>query len=166
MAKLLLIIICVCTACIHLAWAQMLHKHAVELKQQGQYSPNHLANDFTYENRQNRLQSDDENRQSESVRRTRRHAGHSHADMHHDNEINTNTDRFIEKLFNEFSDNGDRTTMNLVQFDKMMKKLGLHRLIQDTQISSPEGSADSHVSDGHSNETVSNNQTIVKPPQY
>lgn len=188
MAKLFLIIICVCTACVHLAWAQMARKDLGQPhkwidvmqthRQQGQpdasESAAHVASDLEYGNQVNPIQSSNFNRNdldaivenkivydNDKVYRNKRHAGHSH----HDNTenlvtMNPNTDAFIEKLFKEFT-NGDRDTMNLIQFENMMKTLKLDRFIEDNQLQrqsthSTERSHDESNYHAHSNETVSN----------
>lgn len=133
MAKLFLIIICVCTACVHLAWSQMARKD--------------VGNKIDYE--------------FSKVHRMKRHTGHSSSNTITENLIamNPNTDAFIEKLFKEFT-NGNRETMNLIQFENMMKTLKLDRFIEDNQLQrqSQQHSAEKNINEnhhGHSNETVS-----------
>lgn len=167
-----------CTVCVHLAWTQMAHRQAFESRQPGQSDsnePTNIASDLEYGNDEKPLENWDFSRndlgnnqyyKSKRVDRVKRHAGHSHAPHHDENhiEMNSNTERFIEKIFNQFS-NGDQKTMNLIEFEKMMKQLGLVRLIDDNQLpnvihpdehSSTDNGHVDHSHDAHSNETVSN----------
>ena len=82
--------------------------------------------------------------------------------------MNPNTNAFIEKLFIEFT-NGDRESMNLIQFENMMKTLKLDRFIEDNQLQQNQqhqlshqqhstvdtNSDESDHHHAHSNETVS-----------
>lgn len=186
-----------CTACVHLAWAQMArksfeqthkwtesdfrqaHRHDTELRPQGQHNvaePTDVASDLEYGNQMSPIevsdlsQSDDSqwellgnnlNYENNQLQRVKRHAGHSHAEEKHV-EMNRNTEQYIEKIFKQFS-NSDHE-MNLVEFEKMMRQLGLDRIIENKQLNNaihPEESsrgADSHANhshDVHSNGTVS-----------
>lgn len=169
MAKLFLIIICVCSACIHLAFSQRARN---DLDQQHEWieTDSRLAARDNFKSRQQGLADSDYGREdlrsilgnkeyndNEQVNRIKRHADHNHGigQLHDDNlvEINQNTDLFITKIFKKFS---NRDTMNLVEFEKMMKELRLDRLIDDSHLSQaihPEkvSSADHG---NHSNETV------------
>lgn len=162
---------------------QPAHRQDFELRQNDQRDSNEPANigsDLEYGNPENSLENSDFSRNdlewnlgtnqyyasNNRVDRVKRHAGHSHGAHHDENhiEMNSNTERFIEKIFNQFS-NGDQKTMNLVEFEKMMKQLGLVRLIDDNQltnviqpdeISSTDNDHVDHSHDAHFNETVSN----------
>lgn len=178
MAKLFLIIICVCTACVHLAWAQMARKDlgqhftSTHRQQQGQHESLNSAH-IDYGNQVNPIQNSNFKRNDldgnvgnkidyefSKVHRTKRHAGHnSHTNTENLVAMNPNTEAFIEKLFKEFT-NGDRETMNLIQFENMMKTLKLDRFIEDNQLQrhSEQRSAEKNTDGnqhGHSNETVS-----------
>lgn len=172
MAKLFLIIICVCTACIHLAWAQSRKgsgSESISMQTHRQHE-GHSSSDLNYKYQVNPI--DNSHYENDLVHRTKRHAGHSHANTADKFvEMNPNTNAFIEKLFIEFT-NGDRESMNLIQFENMMKTLKLDRFIEDNQLqqqqqhqlshqqhsSSVEKSSNSdenHHHHAHSNETVS-----------
>lgn len=213
MAKLFLIMICVCTTCVHLACAQMarktpqlsdfnqIHRHDIKLRPQGQQQRLVLepaaqaaaaaaaaapASDLEYGKQiKTQLETNKQNFEINQLHRNKRHAGHSHAvtDAASNNrinhiEVNPNIAHFIEKLFEQFS-NGDSKTMNLIEFEKLVKHLGLDRLIDDKQLNnlihpSDENSSnsDSNVGstqdndnnhgnnspDTHSNDTVSENE--------
>lgn len=100
--------------------------------------------------------------ENDLVHRTKRHAGHSHTNTADKFvEMNPNTNTFIEKLFIEFT-NGDRESMNLIQFENMMKTLKLDRFIEDNQWQQQQphstvdtSSDENHHHHAHSNETVS-----------
>lgn len=181
MAKLFLIIICVCTSCVHLAWAQMNRKdfgqshkwneldlpskHGYDTRHQGQSQSAYINSNLKSGNNdhiQNNLQLESDTIdtiENERFQRNKRHAVHNHGHDHtHDDnhiEINQNTDIFIKKLFKQFS-NSD--TMNLVEFESMIKALQLDRLIVDNQLNSVEknGNTFNPSHDDHSNETVRN----------
>lgn len=73
--------------------------------------------------------------------RLRRHAGGEHGGAHIDLdsyiEINPNTQQFVRRLFKEFGDS-EQETMNVIGFEKMLKRLGLYHLIEDlNQAESP-----------------------------
>lgn len=195
MAKLFLIIICVCATCVHLACAQIarktpqlsgltqIHRHDVKLGPQGQQrlvlnpAAAEAASDLEYGKQiKTQLENTKQNYGITKLHRNKRHAGHSHgvadaADAHPINhiEVNPSTAHFIEKLFEQFS-NGDSKTMNLVEFENLMKHLGLNRLIDDKQFNNAiqtlnESRSNSGIADGdnhennspntHSNDTVS-----------
>lgn len=63
--------------------------------------------------------------QTDTRPRTKRHAGH-----HHDEPEDSTrpSEYFIRKLFENFGDS-DKQTMNVTQFEKMMSKLQLYRLL-------------------------------------
>lgn len=79
----------------------------------------------------------DEFSSGEYLARTKRHAGgHGHA------KGGTTTDNarndelaavFVRKLFEQFGD-GDKQTMNALGFEKMLKHLGLYRLLEDGDV--------------------------------
>lgn len=195
MAKLFLIIICVCTACVHLAWAQMARKGAeqsphvwsnLEFRQNHRHETvqlipqdvvaktvdNIAISDLDYEIRKNPMEISDLNEldidpQQKLVNietnplqpRHKRNAGHNHHEINHI-EMNHNTERFIEKIFKQFSNSHD--TMNLIEFEQMMVHLGLDRLIEDKHFNTVNSNSDgnsnmdaNHSHDAHSNETVS-----------
>lgn len=198
MAKLFLIIICVCTVCVqHLVWAQIgktefpqhmktipdipqNHRHDIVPRQQSsetnqqQHQQQRLsidgANNLEYGNRLMQNSNDDvqgdvgnklnsiEN--SERMYRKKRHAAHSHSHAENLVEMNPNTDAFIQKLFKNFT-NGDGDTMNLIQFENMMKTLNLSNLMSDLQFNQHQAQhhtededGDSHENHAHSNEKV------------
>lgn len=180
MAKLFLIIICVCTACMHLAWSQMARtkgsnlqdkwietdfmrsdRHRLDSGQLDQ-SADQVASDLEYANNEysrNDIQWNLEHNENSQVHRIKRHAGHSHGTVHDDHsvEMNPNTDLFIRKIFQQFS---NRDTMNLVEFENMVKQLGLDRFIEDSQLvykipAEKGGSTPNPLHSDHSNETVS-----------
>lgn len=201
MAKLFLIMICVCTTCVHLACAQMvkkmpllsessnqIHRHDVKFRPQGQQQQQRLViepsnaqaaavaavapsdSDYGKQIKQTQLGNIKQNFDSNQLHRSKRHAGHSHggadtvAAANHI-EVNPNIGLFIEKLFKQFS-NGDSKTLNLIEFEKLMKHLGLDRLIEDKQLNNlihpsdessnnHDHSHENHPSDAHSNDTVS-----------
>lgn len=171
-----------CTACVHLAWSQMARKDFgqphqwietdsnnihLELRLQGQDGTVHVPSDLKYGNSdhiRNELEWNLETREINEIdrlHRNKRHAGHSHShgnehkqDENHV-EMNPNTDIFIKKLFKKFS-NSD--TMNLVEFENMIKELRLDRLIVDDQLNNADKSGSNTVNpshDEHSNGTVS-----------
>lgn len=179
MAKLFLIMICVCTTCVHLACAQIarktaqsldsnqIHRHDIRLRSQGQQQ--HLmlgpapkpvaaaaatASELDYGKQiKTQLVNNKQNYEINQMHRNKRHAGHSHAvadnEMNHI-DVNPNTGHFIEKLFEQFS-NGDSKTMNLIEFEKLMKHLGLVRLIDDNQFNNLIHPSDEHSSHSDSN---------------
>lgn len=189
MAKLFLIMICVCTTCVHLACAQMarktpqlsdfnqIHRHDIKLRPQGQQqrlvlgpaakaaAPVAVAvapSDLEYgkQIKQTQLGNIKQNYEINQLHRTKRHAGHSHdggaaAATNRINhiEINPNIGHFIEKLFQQFS-NGDSKTMNLIEFEKMMKHLGLDRLIDDQQLNNLIHPTDDENSSSNSNSNI------------
>lgn len=194
MAKLFLIIICVCTACIHLAWSQMIrksldhphkwiesdvkqttHQHGNKFRSQDRHFAPKSSNAASDLESQNQLQTKlnsaysqqndgqqhietNQNYKIKQLHRSKRHAGHSHDTMVHSDdhiEMNSKTERFIEKLFQQFS-NGDSKTMNLIQFENMVKHLGLERLIDDKQLNNAPHSGDTHNTDDHSHDAHSN----------
>lgn len=157
------------------------HRHEAELRPQGRHyvpetNDNTATSDLEYGYQTNPMEISDLNQMdgpewelennlnyenNQLQKRIKRHAGHSHEETRV--AMNRNTERFIEKLFKQFS-NSDHDTMNLVEFERMMAHLGLDRLIEDKHLSnvihSDESSktADSfvnHQPDTHSNETVS-----------
>lgn len=189
--------ICVCTTCVHLASAQkarktpplsdfnQVHRHDIKLKPQGQQRPvleptQTAAKHLEYGNHiKAQLGNNKRNDEINQLHRNKRHAGHSHevtaaAAGHSINhiEVNPNVAHFIEKLFEQFS-NGDSKTMNLIEFENLMKHLGLDRLIDNKQLNnlihtSDESSSsnngvgsihddnyESSLPDTHSNDTVS-----------
>lgn len=211
MAKLFLIMICVCTTCVHLACAQMarktpqlfdsnqIHRHDIKLRPQGQQqrlvvepaaaaaaiaaaAPGDL--EYGKQIKQTQLGNIKQNYENNQLHRNKRHAGHSHGAVDaaaatnriNHIEVNPNIGHFIEKLFEQFT-SGDSKTMNLIEFEKLMKHLGLDRLIDDKQLNnlihpssdaSSSSSSDSsthdnshdhnhenHSPDAHSNDTVS-----------
>lgn len=180
MAKLLVIIICVCNVCVHMAWAQMARKdlwsqhklsenniHGVELNRQNQLNSAYKSSNLEYGNRvdpvhhrisESNIKSglgNEVNNGKHEAHRIKRHADHSHGvDAHgqHPIEMSSVTDQFIEKLFNKFTDS-DQGTMNLIEFDKMVKQLGLARLIRDNQIDNAD--ENDNTGDSQSNATVS-----------
>lgn len=230
MAKLFLIMICVCTTCVHLACAQMArkspqlsdfnqnHRHDIKLRPQGQQRQQRLVlgpaaqapaavaasaaaalSDLEYgkQIKQTQLENTKQNYEINQLHRIKRHAGHSHeASVNRINhiEVNPNIGHFIEKLFEQFS-NGDSKTMNLIEFEKLMKHLGLDRLIDDKQLnnlihatgggrdvngdggenrSNSDSNIDSthhdnhehNTSDAHSNDTVSRISIICAKNKY
>lgn len=89
--------------------------------------------------------------------RDKRHAGgHGHHETDADDEAKENAALFVKKLFEQFGD-GDRLTMNVVGFEKMLKHLGLYRLIEDNHpVPTPKvGEATGTNKPARSNETVS-----------
>lgn len=184
-----------CTACVHLAWAQMArksleqshkwiesdiqqsHRHNTELRSQGQHrlaKPTNVASTTQYGNQIDPIEMNDSNQNDKNqwdllginknyennrLHRVKRHAGHSHEEKHSSVEMNQNTERYLEKIFKQFS-NSDHE-MNHIEFEHMMNQLGLDRIIASKQLNNaiyPEESshgADSHVNDVHSNGTVS-----------
>ncbi|XP_055321882.1 zinc transporter foi isoform X2 [Sitodiplosis mosellana] len=156
MANRFLIIICVCTACVHLAWAQMGRKDLghkssesvpMEMHRQHQGQPSSV---LEYE--VNPIESS--HYENDLVHRTKRHAGHSHTNTAENRvEMNPITNTFIEKLFNNFT-NGE--TMNLIQFEEMMKTLKLDRFIEDNQLQQQ-----SQQHSAHSNETCISSVSLV-----
>lgn len=173
MAKLLVIIICVCTACVHLAWSQMARK---ELRlQHGVFETKRYGNEFSPQDQlisasedsdleygrktdpsdfsKTNIQSDIEN----DAYRVKRHAGHE-IDINHEHfdTLNPVTDEFVEKLFKTFAIS-ENETMNLIEFETMVKKLGLDRLINDNQLNyakRPDEAVNTGGKNEHLNETV------------
>lgn len=169
MAKLFLIIICVCSACIHLAFSQMARndldqqyewskkasrqagRDDFKSRQQGHPDPEYGRDDVLS------VLDNDEFNDNEPLDRIKRHADHNHGigQMHDDNlvEINQSSDLFIRKIFKKFS---NRDTMNLVEFENMMKELRLDRFIDDSHLSQTIHSDKTNSADhgDHSNETV------------
>lgn len=183
MAKLFLIIICVCTACVHLAakkdfaqshkWheldAMQNHRNVLASRQQGQYEmikSAHTARDLEYENQAKPIQNTNNNGNYQQwqlednvnqLHRIKRHAGHNHSPAPKNLiQMNPHTDTFIEKLFIQFT-NGDSKTMNLVQFENMMKTLNLHRMIEDNQFTRQS----QHSNDEHSHSGENSNEKVI-----
>lgn len=140
-------------------------RHRLDSRHQDQSEllrSDHVASDLEYANNdysRNDIQRNLENNEYNQVHRNKRHAGHNHGAVHNDHsiEMNQNTDLFIRKIFEKFS---NRDTMNLVEFENMVKQLGLNRIIEDSElgrvISSEKGGSTSNPLQGnHSNETVS-----------
>lgn len=164
MAKLLVIIICVCTVCVHLAWSQIArevtNRYGNILSPQNQLisasEDSDLENgrkidpsDFSKTDIQSDIGIDDS--------RVKRHAGHG-MDIHHEHldTLNPDTDQFVEKLFKTFAISGNET-MNLIEFETMVKKLGLDRLINDNQLNyakRPDEVGNTGGKTEHLNETV------------
>lgn len=182
MAKLFLIIICVCTACVHLAWAQMAKRDlghwdsesaSKQTHRQGQFEPANVASDLEYRNQidtiQNSNQIDDRHgnveqktvNENSKVHRMKRHAGHSTVNTENLVAMNRNTDAFIEKLFKEFT-NGDRETMNLIQFETMMKTLKLDRFIDDNQLQQQQSQQSTKKTTDDIHHAPNSNETVSK----
>lgn len=200
MAKLLVIIICVCTTCIQLAWAQMARKdlaqphtwsetvrHDTELRRSDRLHPVRTDSDLEYANQMNPIHYSDFiktniksdlgnelNSEENKLRRNKRHAGHSHGSANNKQQqfVELNQDEFIKKLFNRFTKGdreGDRETMNLNEFEDMVRELHLDRLINGDQLahathtkgsSSAGDSHEHHSHDAHSVEMVSESSLI------
>lgn len=140
-------------------------RHRLDSRQPDQSEllrPDHVASDLEYANNDysgNDIQWNLENNEYSQLHRNKRHAGHNHGAAHDDHSIekNQNTDLFIRKIFEKFS---NRDTMNLVEFENMVKQLGLDRFIEDSQLShaapsEKSGSTVNPLHVDHSNETVS-----------
>lgn len=153
--------ICVCTTCVHLACAELarktahwsdssrIHRYDIKLRSQGQQrlpleppaaqvAEQAAASNLDYRKQiETELVNNIQSYEINQIHRNKRHAGHSHeaaaASQPNHIEVNRNAGHFIEKLFAQFS-NGDSKTMNLIEFEKLMKHLGLVRLIDDTQL--------------------------------
>lgn len=167
MAKTFLVIACVCycTICMHFA--------ATVLAARLDNEPNQLVN-------RSELDSDSDVRQlggqswSDSDRltvekRTRRKTDEidtrerrkRHAEVHQSDamnklEMNSNTQEFVRKLFKRFG-NDDQQTMNVMGFERMIKHLGLYRLMDSFESSTKQNgdeSASSPQTPPNSNETV------------
>lgn len=65
--------------------------------------------------------------------RRKRHGDHSHAEKHEHEETPEVTKAYIEKLFNQFS-NRQTNTMNVDEFEAMMKKLDLRNLLAERPV--------------------------------
>lgn len=144
MAKLFLIIVCVCycTACIQLIAAQM--AAAKEQHQTRAYDSPGASNGLT---RDSELAAtaysapDAANSDTIAKRslRVKRHGAHGH--HHHGTgveldsfvDINPNTKQSIKDIFRHYG-NGDAETMNIVEFERMVAELGLTRLIEQQQV--------------------------------
>lgn len=178
-----------------------IHRHDIKLRPQGQQQQQQqqrlvlgtaaaaaaaASSDLDYgkQIKQTQLGNIKQNYEINQLHRTKRHAGHSHgsadaaaaANRINHIEVNPSIGHFIEKLFAQFSD-GDSKTMNLIEFEKMMKHLGLDRLIDDKQLnnlihptddessssrnsnsnvgSTHDNNHENHSADAHSNDTVS-----------
>lgn len=103
--------------------------------------------------------------QHEHTKRVKRHAGHSHGqsiDLGDLVEMNPNTRQYIRKLFNQFGKSENTITLN--EFETLIEKLGLHRLIEEQQLihndsssHSTETASDGHETNDSHNKTVSTN---------
>lgn len=202
MAKIFLIIVCVCycTVCAHLVAAHMMQKdlnakykwNGIESNQQN--TPDEFNDDIDWKAKQNiqqnaiafRKKENDrvqfannvgqnndlkpklnpqQQQHREHTKRVKRHADHSHGpsiDLGSLVEMNPNTRQYIRKLFNQFGKSGETITLN--EFEKLIEKLGLHRLIEEQQLihhdsssRSTETASDGHESNDSHNKTVSIN---------
>lgn len=148
-----------------MAWAQsrkdLGHKLSDSISMQThRQRQGHSSSDLNYKYQLNPV--DNSHYENDLLHRTKRHAGHSHTNTDDKfMEMNPNTNAFIEKLFIEFT-NGDRESMNLIQFENMMKTLKLDRFIEDNQLQQKQqhsivdtNSEESHHHHAHSNGTVS-----------
>lgn len=113
---------------------QMYNHNAVSGVDHEQYVNDEKTNFYS-----NDIESSLENGLSVRDRRKRHAGGHSHHDEHIDLdsfvEINSNTQQFIQKLFHEFGDS-EKETMTVTGFERMVRRLGLDRLIEDHQMKS------------------------------
>ena len=110
--------------------------------------------------------SDGASQQTIEVKRRKRHAHHheAHVDNEDDNDISESSQLFVRKLFQRFGD-ADQLTMNVVGFEKMLKHLGLYRLIEDDltnddSLSPPSESSSTTKNDRKSEPTKADNQTV------
>lgn len=201
MAKLFLIIACVCycTVCAHLVAAHMMQKDLNEKYKWNGIESNHQNtpdefNDDNWNEKQNiqrnaipfRNKENDRvqfgnnigqnndvksklishQQQHEHTKRVKRHADHRPSiDLGSLVEMNPNTRQYIRKLFNQFGKSENTITLN--EFEKLIEKLGLHRLIEehgmihrDSSSHSTENTSDGHESNDSHNKTVSMNYEL------
>lgn len=151
MAKLFLIIVCVCycTTCIHLIAAK-LAGDTKEFNQPSNAYDSNASNDLNTNVNTVSTQSLTSAEQSDIItkhtHRVKRHGTHDH---HSTNikldsfvDINPNTKEFIKKIFREYG-NGEAETMNFNEFERMLEKLGLYRMLEKEHLDN------AHAHDGH-----------------
>ena len=91
-----------------------------------------ITGTYMYDKRKDKTKVDDDKDVEVNLIRTRRHADHSTEHEHHPHhhEIAKVTKTYVELIFEKFG-NSTTNTMNLQDFDNMLRKLNLYNLITD-----------------------------------
>lgn len=90
---------------------------------------------FVYDKRKDKTKGD------AWLARTKRHADHGHNEKHHHDETPEVTKAYIRKLFSQYSKRGtDATSLNIEEFEQMMRDLDLKPLIGDGTAAKSENS--------------------------